>query len=371
VWYLPIAKWSDAQRLRLWDVLDQCELTAFNVAFDGAWLWQHSGMWFNWTACTLVWFKLLATEGWKGQRWNLETAQADVLGWQVSNKTELDELLAKHSLTKSDMYKLADLEPEAFARYCAQDADAAWQLYQEFTQQCDGQEWGPSVQGWLQRFMIQVRRLAEQQLRGIRLNVAGITKYQQQLAVQAVRLKHEFLAHPDVKPHVDAVNKQVLAELAAKEPPMRDLHAEHLDKEPPRTTADGKPSKRWDAWYLKKAEVDAGPRYNAKWLAWSDRYAEAVATQHFNVNSRDQLCWLFFDKLGYDAGKTTDTGADALDNKVLRSLGEPGKILLEYRKVLKEDGYVRASLEYTKDSVFRPQIRPHGTITGRVAGGFG
>lgn len=370
VWYLPVSRWSTNDVEHLWAVLDGLQLVSHNVAFDGVWLLRHAHCWYEWYACTLVLFKQLATEGWKGQRWGVEAAQLNLLGWDGTNKEELTTLLHKHGLTKATMWRLDELEPEAFARYCAQDAETSWQLLHLF-EGVKSEEWGLTVWQWHSRFLTQIQLIAEQQLRGIVIDVDSTRKYAAELGVRAYDLELEFLNHSDVQLNVAEWNEQVVAAVRAKEPTRRDLWHQHRLKEPPNRTKSGERSKRWEQWYSRRLEIEAGPRYNAQWLAWSERLRRAETEQHFNTNSRDQLCWLFFERLGFEPTKQTDEGEDALDSKVLRQCGEPGKLLLRYRKTVKELGYVNACLEFTRDGVFRPTIRPHGTITGRIAGGFG
>lgn len=187
---------DDNIRAALW-VLGQCRLIAHNAMFDGACMYRYLNSWPNFIGCTLIFFKMLAAEGWTGQRWGLDVAIDDVLGWDVSNKDTLKELLDRHKLAKSDMWKLADLEPVAFAEYCGADADACWQLWQYF------QTVNESVTEWhKQAFMPQIGLLVEQQFRGMMIDVDGLLKHKAKLQVRIVRKEQEFLKHTLVAPHV-------------------------------------------------------------------------------------------------------------------------------------------------------------------------
>jgi hypothetical protein len=106
---------SDGVKAALGDVLRGSSLIAFNVFFDGAFLERDFGT-LKWELDAYALYKQMSLEGWAGQSWGLESAQRDVLGWQKSNKAELDAALKAHDLTKSEMYKLP---PEIIGRLAA------------------------------------------------------------------------------------------------------------------------------------------------------------------------------------------------------------------------------------------------------------
>lgn len=338
--------------------LSQCKLIAHNVIFDGACMYRFTKSWPEFIGCSLVLFKMMAAEGWLGQRWGLDVAIEDVLGWPESNKDTLAELLARHKLPKSRMYQLADLEPEAFGEYCGMDADACWQLWHALVDQCKGGL--ENILQWHQGpYIAQLEVLVEQQFRGIKIDEHGMLMYLTKVNLKADRKIKEFLTHSKVNPHISAYNKAIIDA--------------HEAKEPAQKTKTGKPSVRWMNWYEKLKELQQ--------------------TNQFNVNSKQQLADLFYDKI-YDSYlgapnwkgeqkwnikvddtvievETTASGGRPIDKKLLPRLGRPGQLLAEYNKLLKEAQYVQSCLDKLRDGVLHPQFKPHGTVTGRLGGDGG
>ena len=334
--------------------LDKCKLIAHNMLFDAACMYSVLHRLPNhMEGCTLVLFKMLAAEGWLGQTWGLGTAIDDILGWDTNNKDTLDHLLSNHRLSKSEMWKLADLEPLEFGRYCGMDADACYQLWNILTGYCVN-DLLPILRWHQSPFMEEVKLLIEQQFRGIAINEPKLRTYLAKLNIQTKRLLTEFLTHSQVNPYVSKFNKQIIDE--------------HKAKEPPKLTKTGKVSVRWEAWKTKLTEMSR--------------------TNHFNVNSKQQLIDLFYGHMYYSYrgadGKwnikvnndiievePTDSGDRSIDKNVLPRLGRPGQLLAEYNKVLKEIQYVESCLEKIRNGVIHPQFKMHGTVTGRLGGDGG
>ncbi len=133
--YVDLASLSRGAVAYLKRFLRQARLIAFNAFFDGTFLQVWCGQWLNWTEDTYALFKTLSGEGWAGQKWKLETAITDVLGWIESSKAAFDALLKAHGLTKATMYQLG---PEQIGSYCCGDADATWQLRRVLHEHCKG-----------------------------------------------------------------------------------------------------------------------------------------------------------------------------------------------------------------------------------------
>jgi DNA polymerase I-like protein with 3'-5' exonuclease and polymerase domains len=316
--------------LKSW--LATVQLTAFNVGFEAAFLQAWTGVWLDWRFCSYAFFKNLSSEGYPGQSWNLETAQREVLGWESSNKTAMEAALKERGLTKA---RMSELPAEILGPYCSSDADAAWQLYEELTAQC---QW-PAQMDYHQRlFLTEVRLLVQQQLRGIDVKQDLLQSCHQELIAKIDASMNAFLNHPQVASHIQAHNTEV--------------HAAWKAAEPPRLTKAGKES--------------------ARWWAWAEREARWMEERGFNPNSKQQLEVLFYDKLGYRARKFTETGRRVVDRKVLPSLGEPGKLLNEYNLMVKRRGYVEAVIEKARrDGCIHPQFNTVGTITTRLGGSGG
>lgn len=320
----------------LLDYLDSIQLVAFNVLFDGIFLLAATGKWLNWIGCSYGLFKAMSTEGWEGQSWNLETAQRDVLGWNVSNKDDLAAALKERGFTKADMWQLPG---SILGPYSASDADAAWQLWEHLTDICHKKEFVQLLDFHQRIFMCEVELLAEQHLRGIKIDTGRLTSYHAALQQRIEASREAFLTHPEVSPHIARFNGDVLAR--------------HLASQPPRLTKDEK-------------------KETVRWTKWNEKTAVIVAANHFNINSKQSLEWLFFDCLGYEPKKSTETGRRSVDRKSLPYFGDPGKALNEYNLLLKEQGYVEALLERTREpGVLYPQFNSFGTVTGRLSGSGG
>lgn len=328
----------------------RAKLTAFNVKFDASFLYPIFG-WLNWDMDTYGMYKQLSNEGYENQSWSLETAQLNYLGWPETNKTEMEMELIERGLTKADMWQLP---AEVLGKYCALDAAAHWQLYEELQADLAAMPFAePTLKFHCGEYLTMVKLLVEQQSRGILINKPGLARHYNHLIIKADEYANKFLSHPNVAPYIQNYNEEQI-----------NLHKA---KEPPKTIKSGEPSTRWDNW--------------------ANKHKEVKATQHFNLNSKKQLGWLFYECLYkvikstrdmthldvdgrvYEIEKT-DGGANSVSKKVLALFGEPGMLLLEYNKLLKEQGYVEAARELTRDSdVIRPDYNSFGTVTGRLSGG--
>lgn len=353
VFYVDLLQIDHQTRYNLYSRLATLPLVAFNVFFDGAFLWRDVGGWLNWQGCALVLFKMLSTEGWFGQSWGLNVAIKDVLGWPESNKDDLSVYLKKHKLAKAQMSELATLEPEAFGEYCALDAEAAYQLWNYLNTVCLDERFEVVKHWHQQEFLTSIRLLIEQQFYGIRIDEPALDEYMAKLNQRIADQENLFLSDMRVQEFVKAQKEKVLAE--------------HKAKEPPKLTKTGKISVRWEKWLSKQNDI--------------------VYSIPFNVNSKPQLAELFYDNLfetkivgdkllietdeGTVETELTAGGGRPVHKKLLPRLGGPGKMLAEYNRLVKEDGYVRACKEKLRDGIIHPQFRPHGTITGRLGGSGG
>jgi DNA polymerase I-like protein with 3'-5' exonuclease and polymerase domains len=351
---------------------------AFNAVFDYAWLAREATTLPPLRGCSLTLFRLLATEGHLGQRWSLEVAETSVLGWANSNKEALEACLTKHSLTKDTMWRLADLEPEAFAYYCATDADASYQLWTELTEQA--QQWPVVLQFATEEWVNEIELLVEQQFDGIDINHEGLTEYAGHLQSLIHDCVESLRNHPRVAPHVTKWEADKAAEFF-------------------------KPTITTKRVRVKKSELPSNPmevavafglKYegNVKSPYWytevhTERPKNAGRTAPtFSFESDPSLRWLLFDCL-YGATirpdgkanvhvengdvvevKLTDGGKLPVGKEVLPALGEIGAALTEYNQLVKRLSYVQSYLEgATRDGKLHLSYRSHGTITGRLSGG--
>jgi DNA polymerase I-like protein with 3'-5' exonuclease and polymerase domains len=354
-YYLDLQSASPMFKSILWQMLAKVKLVAHNMMFDLGFMERDARQTLQPVGCTLILFKLLAAEGWLGQRWGLDVAIEDILGWPDSNKDALKDMLIEHGLKKSEMWKLGKLEPTKFGHYCALDAEACWQLWVYFNELCD--EEYPEILTWhSQEFMTQIRLLNEQQLGGIQIDVPKLQAHCAGLESRMAHLLSEFRELPEVQEYEKKLTDAAVYDLTTRRP-------EQLTKA-------GKTAKRYEAWTRKMAETIEQPL--------------------FNPNSKQQLASLFFEQMytttpvegrlhiytqdGAKVGEAelTPTGRPAVQKKLLPLLGAPGKLLAEYNKLAKELGYATKCLE-TLDSqgVLHPRFKIHGTVTGRLGGDGG
>jgi len=380
VWAIDTRNFTPADFRDLFVRLSNVYLIAHNLLFDSTWLCFYSQKFdlpqLSFTACTYVMYKLCSTEGWEGQSWSLDHANSTVLNTTVNNKDTLAKLCADHKLSKSSMSKLADLEPEAFMTYCANDAEACYELYHDLIKAYDSLAGEGALLAHAALWFNEIALLREQKLRGMLIDRAGVKSYHDKLLAEIDSYVQRFYENPTVQQIIAERKTKAIEELAAKEPKKIDLISKHLCKEPPNRTKTNKLSKRWELWYEKLQELRAqGVTYNAAWLAWDQRMkdlAQRPASEWFNLNSIPDLKYLFYDVLKFTPLKTTESGEPSLDNKALRFLGDLGMLLVSYRDLTKEEGYVRSCLEnLNNESLLRPDFKVFGTVTGRIAGGGG
>lgn len=312
------------------DFLLASSFTSFNVMFDGSFLQKFTGRWLNWVGCSFGLFKQLTSEGWSGQSWSLEQLQLNVLGWAGTNKTAMDAALKERGLGKDAMWQLP---AEILGPYCASDADAAWQGWHVLVEAAQP---FPQLMDYHQRlFMTEVRLLAEQQFRGMRVDQDRLESCRANNEGRIEASMSAFLDHPEVAHHIGSYNQEVEDVWKASEPP--------------RLTKAGEESKNWMKWWERRKKLPI-----------------------FNPNSKTQLRWLFFDKLGFKPVKYTETGLPSVSKKVLPAFGEPGMMLAEHNMYVKRRGYIARTIEKSaRDGLVHPQFNSVGTVTTRLGGSGG
>lgn len=333
------------------EFLQNVKLTAFNVLFDGAFLAALTGRWLDWVGCSYALFKQLSSEGYDGQSWRLEVAQLDVLGWSVSNKTLLEDILKERGVSKADM---GTLEPEVLGPYCASDADAAWQLWHHLLTVIAEHDFKFLMEYHEREFMTEVRLLAESQFLGIQTDLDGLKSYHRDLSGRIDTALNSFLTHQDVAHHIGAYNTAVTGAIDGAAPP--------------RLTAKGVETERWKKW--------------------PERRERLIQAQCFNPNSTQQLAWLFYEKIHrvvkeradqvtiavngkeYEVEKT-DGGQRSVKKQLLPLFGEPGNLLRDYNKLAKEASYVEAAIAKAepRGGVIHATFNSVGTVTGRLSAG--
>jgi DNA polymerase I-like protein with 3'-5' exonuclease and polymerase domains len=341
VLYIHLKDISSDAELWIKDKLRQHDLIAFNVAFDGAAALRWTGRWLGWVGCTYSLFRLLATEGYPDQRWNLETAEMRVLGWPASNKSAMEDWLVANghvnTMKKPDKSALHLAPFEVIGPYCAADADACWQLWSGPFDLALKQF--PGLREYASRFsMCLIKLVCEQQVTGIAIDTAKLQTYHESLKCDIAVTATKWMELPEIKPCIAEYNTNVLDT--------------HLKKEPSKFRKDGKPSKNWEKWSQNRDEI--------------------CASNHFNLNSDVQLRWLLYEKLGMPVTLKTDSGKASVSGKVLDQFGDIGKLLVHYNELSKEEGFVKGCLELVRpDQTLHIPLKIHGTLTGRNSGSGG
>lgn len=356
----------------------QIPLIAHNLFFDGSYTLRDSGVWHNWERCTYATYKLLATEGFNGQKWGLKNAQVDLLGWEDSNEKDLSEWLVYNGYgtrivssetgdivlrpNKAEMWRAP---ASILGKYCALDADSTYLLYTQVL--LPALKKFPVLAEYSgPQYMHYIKELIDQRFSGIAIDRDRLNEYDLWLQVSIADLENKFLEHPDVAPLVAEWNRTVRHEHIGKEPERYLL--KKLGKEPKQYKKDGSVSSNWLKWVAKR---DAAPVESKNWQRWKERLTELERSQHFNINSNKQKQWLFYEKLGNPVTLTTESGQPATDEKALKGFGEPGRILIEQNEMVKEKGYVEAVLSHSVGGVLHPAFKVPGTLTGRLAGAGG
>lgn len=406
VWVWDPRGWDSGAWDLLAAALTHAKWAAFNVMFDGAWLAARLGRLPPIECCTFVLFRMLANEDWPGQRWRLEIAQHDILGWPDSNKDRLQELMWKHGFSnKKEMWRLADLAPAEYQRYCAEDADASWQLRQRLetlaTLTIGATGWAAVWQLASNEWSTSLGHHIEQQLRGMAFDSAGAQLYFDELCLQIRRIEGQLRAHPALAPHIEAWERGALE--AAVRPTItikrhRASKAERLEQvlRDPRwifVPSEAKSLPAWQAaeggfWVREEVVVKAPDtpepaRCNwesdpwLRWLLWGQpiktapegsggAFAARVVMQDVEGAARPH----FRDEAGaLTMIPLTETGQMPVGKSVLPLLGEVGKLLLEASALTKRRGYVESYIAGAQAGLLHPRMRAHGTSTGRMSGG--
>jgi DNA polymerase I-like protein with 3'-5' exonuclease and polymerase domains len=375
-------------------LLNHTGLIAHNVYFDGGIIYSNFGVHARWHACTSALYKQLANEGWVGQVHGLKHAQTDLLGWESSNETELDEWLVAsghyignrrletdpaklvemyHSRTETGKRRLSPdkskmyLAPrEILGKYCVLDAEACYLLYvhvlEPVLQQFPDLEYYHHVE-----FMHLIYLHIEQKMGGILMDREGLLSRQQILTTQISELEHKFLTHPQTAEHIRAIESDLRRDLYEKEPPRYKKRKERT--EPDKYKKNGEISKNWIRW---KELSELPPEQSRSWENWAERVRVAEAGENpdynYNLNSGPQLRELFYNRLKYTPREETESGDDAIGVSSLKHVGEEGQLLVERAHLVKELSYINDYLERT---VSRPSLHPDfrlpGPCTGRLS----
>lgn len=370
-------------------------MVGHNIFFDSAFLTRDSGKFWNWTYCTYGLFRQLATEGFNNQKWSLKTAQVELLGWESTNETELDNWLIDNNHTgdvkkehkpgyyprfingeqrfvKPDKSKMFNAPADILGYYCCLDASSTFDLLIDVLLPAVI-NLGPGKDNFVNyhsMFITTVRLHVYQQLSGILVDKDNLIKHRDWLTEEISKAESAFLNHPDIKAGIAEYNRLAVDKLRTN-PPTKYKKLPILGKTPNQFKKDGSVSQTYLKWLAKREQIAKGPELTKTYLNWAVKIELAEEQNHFNINSGQQRQWLFYDYLKFPVLIKSDNGNPAVDKRALLGWGEPGQLLKHSNDLVKELGYVNGCLDTIIDNVLHPQFRLPGTVTGRIAGSGG
>lgn len=369
--YFP---WSPEVKDELcaWIRLSKPFLLAHNWFFDGALLYRELGETHAAAGCcTFGLYKQTATEGWAGQRWGLKAAQVDLLRWEEKGDVELDRWLVDNGFTrgkgktlKADKAEMWRAPTDILGYYCCLDADATWQLFSYVL--------APVVARfgalWVYHhdvFLPNVALLIEQYFSGALIDRESLIVYDSKLQSAIPTAREEFLGHAEISRHIEAWTVQRFQKLIGPEP----QRYKATKPEPKKHRKDGQVTASWTRWNEQGGSI---PQESANWTRWEKKRETLNSKPLFNIDSGLHKRWLFYDALGFPVVSLTKSGAPAVGKLAANLWGEPGKLLNDYAKLVKEQQYTSACLVHSeRDSLIHPQFRTPGTLTGRLSGSGG
>ncbi len=363
---------DDGASLKLLQFLCGFQLIAHNVGYDGRvmeWIFRTYDLSYNamsvwpWINDTLLQFKALANEGFKGQSWSLKAAQLHVLGWTETNEKLLDEWLITNGHVNSKGKPLKgkmSLAPfEILGHYGALDSQSTYALHCHFNRFGDC---FPDLVSILENeFMTLLRLEIEEYFRGMWIDRTLLENRMTSIKDVMSMLLESFVERSEATPYIELFNQNKRSEI--------------LNRQPEQFTKTGKIASRY--------------------LKWETRVEETKSTNFFNVNSKPQLVWLFYEcifkstevetttnRWGDEVHKFnvmvgdevfivdgTDKGKKRIDKKILGKLGIAGKLLTRYNELAKLLSYMQSMLDsLDEDSLHHTGLRAFGTLTGRCSG---
>lgn len=359
--------------------LQQTPLVAHNVAFDSCFLPASC----RWVFCTYAAYKHLASEGYAGQKWDLKSAQVEMLGWSDKGDVELVEWLEANKLTKADMWKAPK---EILGKYCALDAESTWQLYNRVL--LPTVERFKAYETYHRAFLQLVWHVREMRMEGIHIDSKQLQAYNATLKTRIAEKRTAFLSHPNVLPSIQEFNNHIFQEECLAKEPARYKKADELGAEPPKFKKDGGLSLNWTKWDQRRQEIEGRePEVSQNWIRWKEKHDGYTAALGsfiqqdspkdlglFNPQSSKHKQWLFYEVLQYEAKVFTDNEDNpqpAVDEEALQGFGGEGALLISLNEDLKLQSMVESCLEKLDGNWLRVGLKCPGTYTGRLGGSDG
>lgn len=331
--YIPVDAVSTEEMQSILRSLKGRNLLMFNASFDSSFLLNTFGVdLLPDLYCEIMLLKHTCDEV---PPFGLKEIANKVFGLDSTNEQrELKKSIKANGGKANEFYK-ADLE--ILAKYCIQDCLLTGRLFEHYMPKL-------ANMGLLDFFYKdEVMPLYKEVV--VPMERRGVT-------IDMPKLKQ---AATDISTDMLALEAVIMSQLSDK---LDLFNAEVLDKMFPKTTPTGKPSK-WTATYSTSKEA-----YDAKF----------PGVPLFNLASKHHLKKLFFDILGETPLSTTDKGSPQVDDDFLESVATKYKWAADLRdlnKLQKINGtYFQRFLAETKDGVFYPRYKMHGTVSGRLSGDF-
>lgn len=413
--YIPIS--NGLIPYELLDVLrNHTGIIAHNWYFDGQWLEYSFPGHVRAHLCTYLTYKMLATEGWPGQKWSLKESQLDLLGWTETNEAGLDNWLVQNGHHKQNMAPLKGemwrAPVEILGHYCILDADSTYLLYTRVLEPVLRKY--PETSEYLTGpFMTLLQALIEQRLLGMVVDLDKMRNTAQEMRHKLAECDITIESLPEVQKAREDFFQEALRQFDETEPARYkkfDMGQEPVKYKKPRKSmeweitlftqwsiqhglgttsmaivdADGESAvvhvngttqevtQSWKGW---KRKQDAGPIQSKNWENWAERRRVIVARENpdyqFNIRSGDQLRWLLFERLGFEPLDFTESGLPSVSTDVIGAYGVLGKALVERSELEKQLSYVDAYIELAagrRTSTLHPSFRVPGTLTGRLSG---
>lgn len=352
VFYHHFSSFEDYKKLIYYLKDNNIKLSAYNVMFDGLWPLRDFNIWLNWVTCVYAIHKLLATEGFFNQKFDLKFAQKNILLWEKSCDEELQEVLA--SLNKKHIH---EAPRDVLAKYCALDAESTYLLYKLFIKIINNfyflkeyiYEWYP----------IYLKILANQAMSGILVDKNKLIINKEYLENQINQHLLLFYNQPLISTYLKSKKDRFLQDL--------------LLKTPNKETKSKKLSKvylKWEEKYNKYLNTPAHEFFS--YLSVIDKteliYDVIFKAHNINYKINNNLLIFYFNNKKYEIPLTEKNHSLPIDKKIF-NIFEELKPLSKVFLLEKEKQFFE-SLEYSldKNNIYHPLFKVPGTLTGRLAG---
>jgi hypothetical protein len=372
---------------RMINILNHNRWFAYNTTFDGQHLVKLGVDMNSIVGDAYIMYKLCATEKFLGQRWDLNTAIHNVLGWPESSKETFNEKLKAHKLTKADMWKMIEIDRDAFLTYNALDAAAAAQIMYGIRAQAPE----AIIRFHDRQFLTSIKLTIEQKLQGMEVDTGGLHEYKAELEAKIMDSEQRFYNHPKVRDWITNYNQGHEASRIIRSSKTIRAKKSDLPWESDGWSRVDKPTKAaWESergvWertvVTTKLSTKLPKRFNIG--SPKDRvdlfYNSGIFKWHItrDPDPTNPKSWL---RLGQIEILTeddhaadwdmTDKGGLPADGDALSFFGEPGRLYIEWMDYTKKLQFVESLLSAQHNNVLYPDVKMFSTVTTRVSGDGG